>query len=245
MSVGYEMEIDRRADTAPPASPPPFDAFLDAESVGAPGRLLRKAVEDGGGKDAAWLEEHARDGALVATHGHLVCWAVVTLDGREWVECGPDERALLGSLADVLSPAGRVIAHGSANFDFPFAWGRAGAHLKWARDRGDHEHAAKMRRLCRILDPRNSRRGTLIDTLDPEWCPRPRHSPKGFSLDDVAGLFGIHRPKTTPGKEIPAAFYAGRLAEVRDHCLDDARTLRAVFPHLAAMRGEDVIAAAR
>lgn len=178
-----------------------------------------------------WLEQHAGDRALDPHGGRLVCWAVAWSTDVDFVRSGPDEVDLLAGLLNLLrdQDPGRIVAHGGRDFDFPFLRARALA-------RGLPELAQRLW----TSKPWDS---YLVDTTDPDWFPRPpKRIPKAdgwtFRLDHVAELLGVTRPVTIPGAQVPAAWYLGRAEEVQAHCLDDARTLRAVTRRLAEGRGE-------
>lgn len=204
-------------------------AYLDIETASRPDWLIQqvKVNPEWRSEDfAAWVDEHAADGALSAWTGQVVCWAVATDDGREWNECGYDERAMLVELLDLLSelrPA-QIVIHNGHEFDVPFLRLRA--------------LALKLPRLAKGLWTAKPWDEKVVDTAGPTWFPRPPHARKGweFNLDAIAELLEIHRPPTLPGSRVPAAWYRGDLDSIRTHCLDDVRTLRLVHPALAEGR---------
>lgn len=209
--------------------------FIDIETTTAAEVLAERCRADGVAPCdfTAWMRKHAADHATEPIRGRVVCWAMCTSAGDELVasldEYDGDEGRLLARLAPWLEGAGRIVAHGGRDFDFPFLRARAlaagGPALRVAR------------RLNPAVKPWE---GWLLDTTDPGWAPRPPHAKRGwsYSLDALAELLGIHRAPTLPGKDIPAAWYEGRIAEVRAHCLDDVRTLAAVTHRLAQGRAE-------
>jgi hypothetical protein len=199
-------------------------AYIDIETATDAAVLFERFASTGQPAStlAAWVQEHAADEALNPIKGRVVCWAVCTEDGREHVlslaECGFSEVVLLEGLVSWLDDADEIVAHNGSGFDFPFLRARA--------------LAGRVPFLARLLNdtgkPWESR---LVDTAHPSWSPRPatfKGKGWGYSLDALAELLGIQRPPTTPGAEVPAAWYRGEIASVRAHCLDDVRTLRAV-----------------
>lgn len=240
MSVATDQHIEAEHFGEPPVTKRPT-AYIDIETATAP-RVLQAAMmavsfthhvasEAGAAERAAWLAEHAGDEALSPIRGRVICWAVATSDGRERVQVdrtpGGDERSLLAELLDVLtrwSPA-RFVAHNGNGFDFPFLRARSLAH--------------GLDPLAAMLWQDKPWDGLLVDTLDPSWCPRPPRGAgamEGWSLDGLAELLGIERQPTTPGVEVPAAWYRQQFDAIEAHCLDDVRTLREVTRRLAAGR---------
>jgi hypothetical protein len=191
-------------------------AILDIETASSPAWLAKQ--EEG---------TNANAGAKNPFSGIVTCWVVILPDGTEesWVAPDPTaERDGLVKLQDLLcvTPSFPLIAHNGTDFDYPFIRCRALAH--------------NLPRLARrVHKPKPWGSESLIDTAHPEWAPRPQRAEKGwlYSVTALADLMGIpHDPESIPSKEIPAAWYAGRHAEVLAHCLDDARTLRLVAARL-------------
>jgi hypothetical protein len=179
---------------------------------------------------AEWLAEHAGDRALDPIGGRVVAWALATSDELQYVavdEEGDGERKLLLALAELLDDDRHrhsvVVAHNGHGVDFPFLRMRA--------------LALGLPDLARRLHQDKPWSGRLVDTKD--WAPYPaRGASKGWSitLNSLAETFGITRPPTVQGKDIPAAWYRREFDAVRDHVLDDVRTLRAVARILAGGR---------
>ena len=62
------------------------------------------------------------------------------------------------------------------------------------------------------------------------------HGINGPSLQGLIGYLRQHWLPTLPGAETPRAWLEGRFLDVATHCLDDARTLRAVVARLREAR---------
>lgn len=226
MSLYADMEIDRSHEPdeldGHGAATGPWAAFLDIETAALPTVLLARAQAAGIAPAdlPSWVLKHASAGALSALTGGVVAWAVVDSRGGEDAivlnAAVASERELLEQLAQRLRGAGQIFTFNGASFDIPFLRARA--------------LAVGVPELARILWQSKPWDGRLIDAAGPDWCPRPPGpgGHKGWTLDAAAALFGVTRPPSLPGAEVPAAFYAGRLDEIRAHVLDDVRTLRAL-----------------
>lgn len=206
-----------------------WTAYIDVETSSEVEVLARSAVA--AGVEATdllavqtWVREHAADEALRPFGGRVICWGCAGSDDYDKVDADVDEKALLERLADEIWTATRIVAFNGLMFDFPFLRARALA-------RGVDDLARKLW----AGKPWGSH---LVDPSQPDWCPRPPGpgGMKGWTLDGVADLLGIKRPPTLPGREVPRAWMEGRVAEIKAHCLDDVKTLRAVTRRLAAGR---------
>jgi DNA polymerase elongation subunit (family B) len=205
-------------------------AFLDIETGSRTAWLAEQAIIAGAKPQDApvYCEAHAADGALSPTTGQIVCWAVAVDNDQLDVfsAVGTDESELLTQLSAVLNDLrpDHIVAHNGHGFDFPFIRARA--------------LALRMPRLAKGMWQSKPWEDRLIDTADPTWTPRPHRPVKGweYSLDALAELFGIQRPTTLPGSAVPLAWYRGELEPIREHCIDDVVTLRALFPRLAEGR---------
>lgn len=232
MTVQSDHELDRvdvEGRNASKARRQPI-AFIDIETASQPAWLARQAVDAGvepGPDTILWIREHAGDGALAPCTGQVVCWAVAVDDGEVVrSNCGHDEVKLLEGLRGALNELRphQIVAHNGHTFDFPFLRYRA---LRLG-----------MPKLAKGLWQEKPWGGRLVDTGDPSWFPRPNRPQKGweFNLDHIAEMFGIGRPTTLPGADVPRAFYEQRWDEIEAHCRDDVRTLRLVYPRLAEGR---------
>lgn len=224
------MELDRQDAGAQVPVPRRRVAFLDVETSSQPVWLARQAVDAGvepGPDTVLWIRQHASDGALTPCTGQVVCWAVAINDGEAVRSAvGDDELALLTSLRETLNELRppTIVAHNGHTFDFPFLRYRA---LRLG-----------LPTLAKGLWQDKPWDGRLVDTADPSWSPRPARPTKGweYNLDSIAEMFGIERPPTLPGAEVPRAWYERRWDEIEAHCQDDVRTLKMVYPRLAEGR---------
>lgn len=230
MSVATDFAAD--VDVGQPESRKSarLTAFIDIETASQPAWLARQAVNAGvepGPDTVLWTREHASDGATSPFSGQIVCWAIA-IDEHEtvWSMVSDNELELLKAFRDQLNELRpvKLVAHNGHGFDFPFIRCRA---LR-----------ADLPTLARGFWQDKPWGTRLIDTAEPSWAPRPRRTERGweYSLDALADLLGITRVHTLAGADVPRAWYERRWDEIEAHCRDDVRTLRAVYPKLAAGR---------
>lgn len=209
----------------------PVIVYLDIETTSS-GEWLLSQVSHLDPVDASiWAAEHAADHALDPLHGRVVCYAIATSLGTEWVRSGAIELELLGRLLLDLQRCQpvQIVAHGGSTFDYPFLRSRALSHG------GPLDVLAQWLWASKPWDSR------LVDTCTaPEWLPAPPREKRDRwprSLSALAELLGIPRTPSIPSADVPREWYIGHAEAVEAHCLDDVRTLRAVHRRLAAGRG--------
>lgn len=205
-------------------------AYIDIETASHPAWLALRLLEAQPADPEAWALEHAADGAKSPLSGLITCVSVLRVEDAE-APPSPDELPeavvitdatqegdLLRWLHEQLAGADLVVGHNIRDFDAPFVRARA---LSWG-----------LSALARRLYAPKPYGPPLVDTLDADLCPRPRRDTKGWSLTALAGLLGVPVQPTTPGSEVPRAWYERRFDAVRDHNCEDVRVLRAVHHRL-------------
>lgn len=153
-------------------------------------------------------EDLLKKASLDALTGRVACIGIIEVVDfnplRSLSFCGEDERAILAEFWSFLARnrSATLLAHNGLQFDLPFIWRRS--VIQKVTPSVD-------------FDLRKFRTGQIFDTMQ-VWANWEIRGYKG--LDDLAAAFGIGR-KTDHASSVVKYWREGRLAEIKEYCLND------------------------
>lgn len=155
--------------------------------------------------------------ALNGGYGAIVAIGVAGMEDVGRILVG-DEAGMLKSLMAIPTNHGtipRLVGHNIVDFDLKFIRQRCIVHRI--------PIAGWFPRDPKPWDP------LVCDTMV-AWCGNREM----ISLTDLAYILGIGVNPTIDGKDVPRAFWEGRMAEIIDHCMEDLRVVKLIYKALVA-----------